>query len=92
MKRCATGKQRGEEGKLSEPLKEAKSKIENRIEIKTESEYEGEVRGVRKRQICRDSGGREPGSYISLQTKKKKSHFMPIVHQKHHFCHQSPFA
>lgn len=56
MKRHATGKYRGEEGKLSELLKEAKSKIENRIEIKTERDYEGEVRGVKKRQICRDSG------------------------------------
>lgn len=56
MKRHATGKYRGEEGKLSELLKKAKSKIENRIEIKTESDYEGEVRGVKKRQICRDSG------------------------------------
>lgn len=55
MKRHATGKQRGEEGKFSEPLNEAKSKIENRIQIKTESEYEGAVRGV-KRQICRDGG------------------------------------
>lgn len=41
---------------MSELLKEAKSKIENRIEIKTASEYEGEVRGVKKRQICRDGG------------------------------------
>lgn len=57
MKRhAATGKHGGEEGKLSELLKKAKSKIENRIEIKTESDYEGEVRGVKQRQICRDSG------------------------------------
>lgn len=56
MKRHATGRQRVEEGELSELLNEAKSKIENRIEIKTESEYEGAVRGVKKRQICRDSG------------------------------------
>lgn len=62
-------------GKLSQLLKEAKSKIENRIEIKTETEYEGEVRGVKKRQICRDSGwgsrGRRENRGVTSVFKKR---------------------
>lgn len=83
---------------MSEPLNEAKSKIENRIEIKTESEYEGAVRGVKRDRYAEMVGeiveaeNQGVTSVYKPKEKKRRAISCLLFIRSNISCHQSPFA